>query len=504
MRKIKEILRLKMDLKRTNREIAKSIGISNSTVGSCLRRFSFAGLKWPSIEEFDDEKLEALLYSPPRNQAAKSDINWQDINEELKRKGMTLWLLWSEYKTDHPQGISYSRFCDLYKKWRQKLDICLRQSYKAGEKMFVDYAGITIPIIGCNNGEICNAQIFVAVLGASNYTYIEATFTQTLPDWIASHVKSFEFFGGIPEIVVSDNLKSGVSKAHRYEPDINPTYQDMAAYYGVTVMPARAHSPQDKAKVEEAVQHVERRILAKFRNRIFFSLHELNCAIKIELEELNRQPFQKLPGSRLSQFESLEKATLKPLPLEPYIFAEWKKATVGMDYHVALDGHYYSVPYNLVKKELDSRYTQNTVEFFYKSKRVASHKRSYQKGAHTALTEHMPKSHQEYTRWNPKEIMHWAETHGEATVTLFTKIMGHSIHKGFRICVGIISLGKSYGEERLEAACKRALGIGAYSYKSIESILKNNLDQMPLISEQSSAHITELDHENVRGADYYH
>lgn len=370
--------------------------------------------------------------------------------------------------------------------------------------MFVDYAGQTVPIIAdVDTGEILKAQIFVSALGASDYIFAEATASQSLPDWIGSHCRAFEFYGGVPEIAVPDNLKAGVSKPHRYEPDLNPTYAEMAEHYSIAVIPTRVASPRDKAKAERAVLHVERQILAKLRNRRFFSIQELNEAIRPLLENINNRPFQKLPGSRKSHFETLELPKLKPLPQKPYVFAQWKKAKPGIDYHVALEKHYYSVPYTLIKKELAVRFTANTVEVFYKGKRVASHKRSYKPG-YTTLPEHMPKAHREYAKWTPHRIINWAKKNGEATAKLAEQIIASRKHpqQAFRSCLGIIRLAQSFGEDRVEKACLRALAIGAHSYKSVQSILKNNLDQQPLPSYQQN-HVTEINHEYVRGQSYF-
>lgn len=505
MRKIREILKLKWDLKRSNHEIAIAIGISSSTVSECVRRAQNASLMWPLPEDMGDEKLEQLLYLPSCIKPPTCTIDWSYINCEMKRKGVTLQLLWEEQKAQHLHDLSYSRYCARYRDWRSQLDTCMRQHYKVGEKMFVDYAGLKVPIVtDINSGEANLAEIFVAALGASNYTYTEATASQALPDWISSHVRAFEFFGGVAEILIPDNLKSGVNKADRYEPLVNATYNDMAKHYQIAVIPTRVCAPQDKAKVEEAVQNVERTILAKLRNRTFFSLHELNEAIKPLLTELNQKPFQKLPGSRHSQFETLEKPVLRPLPETRYIFAEWKKARAGIDYHIALDGHYYSVPYTLIKKELDVRFTVNLVEVFYQGRRVASHRRNNQKGAFTTVPEHMPRAHQEYAKWTPERLTNWAHHSGMATAALTKKIMESRMHpqQGFRACLGIMRLGDKMGKERLENACQRALAIGAYSYKSVLSILTKNLDKQP-IAEKPQTHATEQIHEYVRGADYF-
>ena len=508
MRKIKEILRLHWELSLSNRDIANSIKISSNTVGNCLRRARAARLSWPLPPELDDAQLEQMLYRPVRNKTPQGshDIDWLQMHKELKRKGMTRYLLWDEYKQYHPNGLSYSQFCRYYNRWQAKIDTCMRQSHKAGEKMFIDYAGMTLPITDRFSGEVKEAQIFVACLGASNYTFAEATLSQSLPDWIGSHVRAFKFFGGLPEILVPDNLRSGVKASHLYEPDINPTYQDMAEHYGVAVIPARVRKPQDKAKVEEAVQHIERQILARLRNRTFFSLYELNQAIKELLDAVNTKPFQKLLGSRKSQFEELEKETLKPLPQTPYVFAEWKYAKLSADYHLSLDGHYYSAPYKLIQNTLDVRYTQNTVEIFYKGKRVASHKRSYKKGGFTTDIKHMPEAHQQQAQWTPQRIINWAKKNGEFTGKLAEQIIlsRRCPQQGYRSCFGIIRLEKSYSSKRLENACRRALHFQAYSYKSVLSILKNNLDSLPLSAREQQDGITKQQHEHVRGKGYFY
>jgi transposase len=348
------------------------------------------------------------------------------------------------------------------------------------------------------------AQIFVAVLGASNYTYAEATWTQSLPDWIGSHSRAFAFFGGVPKLVVPDNLRAAVSKASFYDPDINPTYLDLVNHYGTVVIPARVRRPKDKAKVETGVQIVERWILARLRNRQFFSLGQLNRAIAELLEDLNNRPFQKLPGSRKSAFESLDRPALGPLPSEPYQFAEWKKATVNVDYHIEVERHYYSVPHTLIKKKIDVRITNNTIECFYKNKRVASHIRSHHKGRHSTLKEHMPKSHQKWAQWTPDRFIRWAGKIGGHTQKLIENVLNSRAHpqQGFRTCLGILRLAKSYGDDRLEAACRRAVSIGGTSYRSVESILKHNLDQKPLPDQSSKS--PPIDHTNIRGARYYH
>jgi transposase len=417
---------------------------------------------------------------------------------------VTLFLLWQEYRAANPDGYQYSWFCEHFRAWQGRLDVVMRQDHRAGEKLFVDYAGQTVSVIDASTGEIREAQIFVAVLGASNYTYAEATWTQSLPDWIGAHTRCFSFLGGVPELVVPDNLRSGVSKAHRYEPDTNPTYQDMASHYGVAVMPTRVRKPRDKAKVESGVLVVERWILAALRHRQFFSLCELNAAIRKLLDQLNDRPFRKLPGCRREHFEQIDRAALSPLPVEAYVYAEWKKARVHIDYHIAVDGHYYSVPHGLIKKEVEVRITRHTVECLYRGNRVASHRRSYRKGGHTTVATHMPEAHREAGEWSPGRLINWAAKTGPATEKLIRSVLGSRKHpqQAYRACLGILRLGKAYGDKRLEAACQRALLLGSCRYKSIESILKHRLDEQPL-EQQQELSLPES-HDNIRGPAYYH
>jgi transposase len=476
-------------------------------VAEYIRRAEDTGLAWPLPEELDEAALERLLFPlpPSMSKEVRPAPDWSEVHRQLKRKGVTLALLWQEYKTLYPEGYQYSAFCEHYRAWEGTLDLVMRQTHRAGEKLFVDYAGQTVPVVDRISGEIQPAQVFVAVLGASNYTDAEATWTPALPDWIGSHVRALTYFGAIPECLVPDNLKSGVSAAHRYEPELNPTYAEMAAHYSLAVLPARAAKPRDKAKVEVGVQIVERWILARLRHHTFFSLPEINAAMRALLEDLNRRPFKRLPGSRLSLFEQLDRPAMRPLPPEPYVFAEGKKARVHIDYHMQVDGHYYSVPYQLVKQALDVRLSANTVEVFHQGRRVASHPRSHQKGRHTTTAEHMPQAHQAYAQWTPQRLIHWAEQTGPATAQVVATLLASRPHaqQGFRSCLGIMRLGKTYGDDRLEAACRRALAIQAPSYKSIESILKHRLDQAPLPTPAPAAPPT-LPHPNVRGADYFH
>lgn len=506
MRKIREILRLKYHCNRSIREISGSCDMGRGTVGDYLHRAEAAGLSWPLPDELSDTSLEQLLFPSTASRTALSRFipDFQEVHKELQsRKNVTLNLLWQEYKEQHPDGYQYSWFCHSYRDWAAHLDVVMRHEHRAGEKLFVDYTGQTVGIVDRETGEIHKAQIFVAVLGASNYTYAEATLSQQIEDWIGSHVRAFSYLGGVPEAVVPDNLKSGVSKTCRYEPEINPSYNDLARHYQTVILPARVRKPRDKAKAEAGVLLVERWILAKLRKHTFFSLVDLNREIRKLLQALNNHSFKKLPGSRQSWFEEIDKPALQQLPASPYELAYWKKATVHLDYHVEVEGFYYSVPHTLVKKQLDIRYTKNTVECFYSNKRVASHLRNVSGGRHVTIKEHMPLKHQQYLEWTPERFKRWAAKIGPETAILTELLLLKKEHpqQAYRTLLGILRLGKSYGDNRLEAACTRALHINALSYRSIESILKSGLDQKPLPEAKNKKE--PVKHKNIRGAAYY-
>jgi transposase len=506
MRKIRETLRLHFDCGLGQRPIARCLDISRTTVGDYLRRAEAAGLGWPLPASLTDQQLYHQLFPPmiPVSATGRTVPNCASLHTELKRKGVTLMLLWEEYLAEHPQGYRYSQFCELYRQWARKLKLSMRQIHKAGEKLFVDYAGQTLPIVNPHTGEITESQIFVAVLGASSYTFAEATLSQNLSDWLGSHTRAFAFYGGVPELVIPDNLKSAVSKPCRYEPDLNPSYQDLAEHYGTAVIPARVRKPKDKAKAEVGVQVVERWILARLRNQTFFSLAEANAAIRRLLSDLNGRPFKKLPGCRKEAFETLDRPALKPLPAEAYTFSQWKKVRVGIDYHVEIDSHYYSVPYQLRGQQLDARITAGSIECFVQRKRVASHPRSFQKGRHSTVAAHMPKGHQDYADWTPERLIRWAAKTGPRTASLTEAILASRQHaqQAFRSAMGLMRLAKVYTPQRLEAACDLALDGGATNYKSVKSILSTGLDQQP---RQQTLPISDpIAHDNIRGGHYYH
>ena len=481
------------------------MNIGRTAVGDYIDRARRAGLGWPLPEGFSDEDLERLLFPPPRavSPGGRPLPDWPVLHRELKRPGVTLSLLWEEYRAVHRDGYGYSRFCDLYRAWKGGLAPTMRQAHVAGEKMFVDYAGATMEVIDGLSGEIRTAQVFVATLGASSYTYAEATWTQALPDWIGSHSRAFAYFGGVPRQVVPDNLKSGVVKACLYDPEINRTYASMAAHYDTAIVPARPRKPRDKAKVEVGVQIVERRILARLRHRRFFSLAELNQAIHERLEDLNRRQTKHLGASRRQLFEQLDQPALKPLPGQAYQYAEWKLRRAGLDYHVEIAKHYYSVPHRLAKQKLWARVTERSVEVFHKGKRVAAHMRGSGNRRHTTVAEHMPSSHRRYANWTPDRIRSQAAANGPNTETLIDVILRAKPHpeQGFRSCIGILRLAKTHGSERLEAACERALEIGARSYSSVASILNNNLDRR---TPRQATDGPAIDHPNIRGPQYFH
>ena len=437
-----------------------------------------------------------------RRRAAEPD--WSQIHAELKRRGVTLALLWQEYRAEHAQGYAYSWFCERYSAWRKCISPTMRQTHVAGEKLFVDWAGDTIPVFDAATGEEHRAHIFVAALGASNYTYAEARWTETLPDWIGAHVNALAAIGGVPKALVPDNLKAGITKPSRYEPGINRTYQDLADHYGCVVLPTRVMKPRDKAKVEVAVQIVERFVLAKLRNRRFFSLAELNAAIRDCVAAINAKIMRRVGKSRHELLETLDRPALNPLPTTPYSYAEWKRARVAPDYHIEIADHYYSVPSKLIRETVEARITSATVEIFHKGQRVASHAFSPVRSRHTTITEHMPSAHRRYAEWTPARMMSEAAKIGPATVALFEAIMKAKPHpeQGFRSCLGIVGLARSYGVTRLEAASRRGNDIGATTYGSIKSILQNGLDKAYANSKAPDA--PPIRHANIRGRGYYH
>jgi len=506
MRKIRDMMRLHAE-GMSHRSIALAVGVSPTTVGDCLGRVIAAGYAWPLPEGLDDGQLEARLYPPdPCPRRALVPPDWSYIHRELRRKHMTLMILWQEYKSNHPEdGYQYSHFCELYREFCARQDVSMRQIHLAGEKAFVDWSGDGLTITDPETGQESQVELFVGVLGASNYIYAEAAATQGLQDWIKCHIHMYEHFGGVPALTVPDNTKTAVTTADRYEPDLHATYLDMARHYGTAILPTRVRKPKDKAKVEGAVLLAQRKILARLRNHRFFSLEESNETIRLCLTELNAAPFQKMEGSRRELWETLDRPALKALPPTRYEYAEWRRCKVNIDYHVEVEKHLYSVPYQLVHEIVDVRITQVTVEILFKNRRVCAHERRVGRG-YTTDPDHMPKGHREYAEWTPTRIMSWASDTGPNTARVAEVIIARRDHpeQGYRSCLGILRLGKKYGKDRLEAACARAVALGAYSYKSIQSILSTGLDKQPLPgTEKTTKTAAPADHANIRGPQYY-
>jgi transposase len=504
MRQIRQMLRLHYE-RVGDRQIARTLGIARSTVQDNLKRAFKAGVTWPVPAEWTDDVLDHRLFArggvkPGRRRHDEPD--WATLSRELKRPGVNLMVLWEEYRQAHPDGYGYSRFCDLYREFERKLSPVMRQHHIAGEKVFVDYSGKKIAIADPATGEVHEAEIFVAVLGASSYTYAEATWTQTLPDWIGAHVRMFRFFGGVTRVAVPDNLKSGVHKASFYDPEVNRSYAMMAAHYGVTILPARPYRPRDKAKVEAGVRFAQTYILGRLRHQTFFSLDDANRAIAQVLKDMNSRVMRRLGLSRSDLFESVEKPALRSLPESDYEFAEWRLARVHVDYHVEAAGYLYSVPYALIRTQVDVRITSRTIEVFHRGKRVAAHARRYGGPRHGTDPEHMPSAHRRYAEWTPERFRRWAATIGPNTEGLVIAILANRPHpeQGFRSCLGIIRLFRGIDRTRAEAVAARALAIGALTYKSVDSILKNNLDRAPA----AAGSATVIEHPNVRGKGYFH
>lgn len=498
--KIREILRLRLGKGLSERQVARCCQVSRSTVSEYQRLAEEAGLTWPIGEDVD---LEKTLIGTKEETPKKPIPNWREIDREMKRKGVTLKLLWEEYKEAYAEGYQYTQFSVKYKEWLGSQNLSMRQIHKAGEKLFVDYACQTVPVEDPEHGRF-EAQLFVASLGASHYCYAEATRTQRKQDWLMAHVRAFEFMGGVPELVVPDNLKSGVSRPCRYEPDLNPSYQELANHYDTVIFPARVRKPKDKAVVEGAVLVVERWILARLRNRRFGSLGELNQTIRQLLKSYNEKPFQKRPGSRRSDYEEVDRPALRPLPPSRYTYAEWKKAKAHVDYHIEVDRRYYSIPHKYHGRRIDVRISGHIVEGYYKGTRIMMHRRLYGKQRFSTHKEHMPANHRWVADWNPERFLRWGGEIGNHTRALVERVLLRRapVQQGYRTCLGILGLAKRYGKERVENACHRALTYQAASYKSVKSILEKGLDRLSWEREPEHE-IQEEPHANIRGSSYY-
>lgn len=502
MRRIKEVLRHWYDCQLSQTAISKICQISRSTVQDYQRRFERSGLSWPLPDGVDDSDLErALFASETKRREPKDALNYDHLLLELKRPNVTKEVLWHEYQESHPDGYQYSQFCRLIREHQCLLQPSMRQDHKGGEKGFLDF-GEGLKLVDTFTGELRSTELYVFVWGASNYTWAQAVLSQDLPTWIDVNTKALEFFGCCPKVEVPDNLKAAVTKACRYEPDINPTYADFASHYGMAVIPARPYRPKDKAKVETGVKLAKRWILARLRNEIFTNLSDMNESIAKWLEAFNAKPLRKFKKSRQELFELIDKPYALALPETRYEFAEWKRAKVNVNYHLAFDRHEYSVPYTLIGQTVEIRATRKVVEIFKNGQRIYAHPRSTKAYGYTTVAEHMPTAHQKYLDWTPQRIMEWAEKYGLSVRQLLEQIMAQRAHpeQAFKSCLGIIRLEKSFTAPRLNAACQRALDYRAYSYQAVYNILSKNLDQQGA-TEPTGTKV--IQHENIRGSDYY-
>jgi transposase len=513
MRKVREVLRLS-HCGRNQRQIAGSLAIAVGTVVGYLQRARRAGLTWERAEQMSDVEVEGMLFrNVGRNEPTeRTAIDFAGVHRELSRAGVTLQLLWEEYheaslaRGDGRVPYRYSHFCELYGTWRSKLSPTMRQVHHAGDKAFIDYSGKKPRIVDPASGVEVEVELFVMVQGASNYTYAEATLSQTLGDFVSSTIRGLEYYGAAPNVLVPDQLRSAVRGPDRYDPMINETYLELAQHYQLAVIPARPRKPRDKAKVETGVLVAQRWILAKLRNRKFFSLGELNEAIAELLEALNTRPFKKLEGCRRSAFESIDRPAMRALPLTRFQLRERRNARVNIDYHIDFDERHYSVPYTLVHEKVEIRATSSIVEIFHQGVRVASHPRSYgRRGVPVTNPEHRPTQHQQQ-QWPPERLVAWGAKFGTSVAIVIERTLAGYVHpeQGYRACLGILRLAEKYGAERVERACARALTVTASRAphrKHIEAILKQGLDYDK--RDASATRTTPLEHENVRGGAYY-
>jgi transposase len=504
MRQIRDILRLKWTLHRSHRETARSVGVSPGSVAAVVSRATHQGLTWESVSALTDERLEETLWGPKLPLTATRALpDPVHIHTELRGQGVTLELLHLEYLADHPDGLRYSAFCAHYRRWVALQRCSMRQVHKAGEKLFVDYAGQRPHLVDPRTGELLPVELFVAVLGASNDTYAEATHSQQTPDFLASHTRAVEYLGGVTTMVVPDQLRTAVSDPCRYEPGIQRSYADWGRHDGTAIVPARPAKPKDKAKVEVGVQVVERWVLARLRHETFFTLAALNERIAELLEDLNDRPMKGYAGqSRRQLFDRFDRPALRALPIDRYVYAEWSKARVNIDYHVEIEGHRYSAPHALVGQALEARITRHGIELLLRGQRVAAHVRNTQRGGFTTVPEHMPAAHRAHLQWTPTRLIEWGQRIGVACGELITRLLQTYKHPehGYRSCLGLLNLERRYGQERLEGACARALALGTVRYSHVRDLLANHCDQLAPAQEASWSSPA---HANVRGPDYY-
>jgi transposase len=501
LRKIREILRLKEEVGLSNRAIARASKISNSTVGEYLRRAQVANLSWPLPEGISEEELYRRLF-PEDAQADEPERplpDWEYIQSELKKKGVTLMLLWIEYQGKHPdQHYKYTQFCEYYRRWAKSQAPSARFPHKGGEVMEVDYAGLTMTLVDPENGATSQVPVFVATLPASDYIFAEVQPSQEKVHWIGGHVRAFEYFGGISKILRPDNPKMGVKSPNYYEPDLNPTYQEMAEYYQVAVLPARVRKPRDKGNVENGVQNVERWVLAPLRNQTFFSVGEANRAVQKLVEALNQKIMPQYGKSRRQLFEEIDRPELRPLPEKPYQFALWKTAKVSIDYHVSFEKHFYSVPHTLIQQQVEIKATERMVEIFHKGEQVAIHPRSNAQGRFSTRAEHMPSNHRFILEQDSNWLLKQAEAIGPHTTQYLKSLLQARPfpEQAYRSCLGVLSLARKYSHPLCETACERAFQAHLRSYKELKAELEALADTTP-------GSIQPLVHENIRGETYF-
>lgn len=502
MMKFREIIRLH-ELGRNQTEIARSCGVARSTVQDYTRRADAKGVSYAALEKMSDSDAQTLLGKSTRAPIEAKEIAFSPIHKELSQKGVTLALLWQEGLDRGDWTLSYGQFCRRYNQWKGTQNLSMRQIHKPGDKLFVDYAGLTVPVSETATGRVIDAQIFVATLGASNYTYAEATPSQAIAHWIGSHQRALTFFGGAPAAIVPDNLKSGVNEPCRYEPGITRSYQDFAEHYGVAIIPARVRKPKDKSKVEKAVQTVERQVLAPMRHQQFTSFTALNEAIQTRLTALNDRTMHGYGMSRRTLFERTDQPELKPLPTYPFVLATWKTAKVNLDYHIEVAKHYYSVPYWFVRREVAIKVSEQLVEVFFEHRRIAAHPRSNAGYRHTTLPDHMPPEHWAYKQQSKERFLAWAEQIGPHTHQQVKAIFGQRVHdeQAFRSIKGVQRLSTHYGPLRLEFACRRANAFGMTGLRRLKAILKSHLDEVPIAPDLSETAV--VNHDNLRGQTYY-
>ena len=502
MRKIREVLRLRHEQGLSHQAVAQACRVGVGTVNRYLRRAAARGLGWPLPAELDDTTLEARLFprAAPVRDRVRPDCAY--IHRELKRDGVTLQLLWEEYAQVHANGYGRTQFCAIYREWARRLRPSMRQVHRAGEKTFIDFSGKRPSVLDRRTGALRRVELFVAVLGASSLTYAEATESQQLPDWVGAHTRMVEYFGGATALWVPDQLRSAITRPCRYEPDVNRTYEDLAAHYGAVVVPARPRKPRDKGAVESAVLIAQRWILARLRDQTFFALDALNAAVRVLLDDLNDRPMKKLGVSRRALYEQLDRPALRPLPADRYVLARWKPCRVNIDYHVLVERHAYSVPFQLLREPVEVRYTTATVEVFFKGRRVTSHRRRYD-GRPSTVAEHMPSAHRAHAEWTPSRLIRWAEKVGPATGQLVDWILRSRPHpeQGYRAVLGIMRLGRQHGNDRLDAACARAIALGSCRFHTVKNILAAGQDRLPL--EPPAETTPTPTHDNIRGAAYY-